>query len=572
MNNIIQKLKDAGLKTAEEPYKLKLTVSPCYNDNFGFFHVTADDWSLIFLKGVFKDNIRMLNGDCKIEGKKLNELAQLASDAEKCLKSLLTLYVSMNSDDKFFIFDATLYEYPAKKQDKRDYHIPKPLTSVEMSLAKSDFCPDRYLFIQQPFTEIFPDVLSPFMMSVVSKVPDILNPLFMSSSIKTLSPSIKMLYGRVYMNMTNAQTVIPAFYQKSDFFLANFAQNPFLKLTKPVFDTPDDKDIKVSDSEIEEALKDISTAIDSLSAEDMFTEDFYELPALIAMAWEMVYIRLWKSFTIAHKMLGKSIDDTLRHIYKTRADSLLCFENRLHTKSDPSCEASLIPPLCPERLSMDELYNSLPAMKKLSLSRVKYSGKISEAHKYLHMRDELYVLISSFVGKLKGFLTDYSAKMVSDNMLSNADDIFCFEVGELKNIMQDEYFGNIPFTVNFRKWQNERYKALCMPYYVYEKDIENSFDLSQRQIEKYLHSRQIPCISLFHREIQTSEYAAAQAFDLKRLSDIGECEAVIAESASFFSYAAEYCAVKEIPLYTGVRYAGILLNSGIKTAKNSISF
>ncbi len=61
---------------------------------------------------------------------------------------------------------------------------------------------------------------------------------------------------------------------------------------------------------------------------------------------------------------------------------------------------------------------------------------------------------------------------------------FFFEVSEIKNIIGDEFYGNIPFTTNFRRWQNARFSALCLPFNLYEKDVEDAERIALTQIEK----------------------------------------------------------------------------------------
>ena len=72
MNELLKKIEDAGIKVCDGQKDTTVTVYPFYRDNFGFFHICADKWESILVKGVYKDNIRQIKGEPEFESKKIN--------------------------------------------------------------------------------------------------------------------------------------------------------------------------------------------------------------------------------------------------------------------------------------------------------------------------------------------------------------------------------------------------------------------------------------------------------------------------------------------------------------------
>jgi len=224
-------------------------------------------------------------------------------------------------------------------------------------------------------------------------------------------------------------------------------------------------------------------------------------------------------------------------------------------------------------MSIEEMYKTLPAGKRLTLKKAKYSLKLEKCHKYLKMRDDVFLMFSDLTAKLRKILLDIGNDLVNNSMLTDPSDIFYFELKEVKNILGDEFYGNIPFTLNFRKWQNSRFAALCMPSIMYERDVEQCENLSIKQIDKSEHDKTVPCFSIGSKEITTENYALKDAFRLSDISSIDGSDIIIAESASLLSFTAEYTIVNDIPLYTGARFANLLLkDKTIKTSENCISY
>ncbi len=555
MESLIQKISDAGIRT-DETLKADITALPQYLGSFGFFHLKAEKWETVLVKGVFKGNIRKIRGETPYEDKILNELAQTLADIERCLRQPAEVRLT-HDGEHFIIVSAETRKQPFIPKDARNFHIPSPLTPVEASLGRNAGINEKHLFAKSPFASFIGETLSPFANSLMENLTDVINPLFMSSAIKTHSPSIKLLYGRMYMNITNADTITSAFYAKPDFFYMNFLPAVFRTIAKPSYDIPNLSVLDINDGEFDEALTDISKAAQELTRETLFSEDFMQTAALCFMTWEMAYLKLWQSFTELLRLV-RDTDTAMRHLYKTKPGCVLSEAQELMPSFDPAHEPAGF--TIPEHTAIqpEDMFKTLPSAKRMLTSKAKYIKILSEAHKALDDLDRVFLSASALTLKVRTLVLELGADMVENQILTDPNDVFYLEYTEIKNIADDSFYGNIPFTLNFRKWQNHRQSSLCMPAYLFEKDVENIPEIVKNQIEKSENTKSIPCQSFFHKEQTTENYICRNSFFISDIQMAEGKEAVIAESASVFSYIARYCAVTDTPLYTGARYAALL--------------
>lgn len=568
MENLLSQLSDAGIKTDGEQTP-NITAKSSYRSNFGFYHIYSDGWELIFLKGVFKGHIRRLKGECPIEEKKLNELAQILSDSERCLRHPADVGLIHNGEH-FIICRAEKQTQPFIARDCRDTRIPSPLTPVEASLGKHIGINDKHLFAKSPFASMFGETLSPFAYSLAESMPDIINPLFMGSTIKTYSPSIKPLFGRLYMNISNADVITSAFKVSPDFFYMNFLPSVYKNLKKPTSDVPNLSVLNLKDEEITSALDDIKSSAASLTREEMLSDSFFELTALCVMAWEMSYLTMWQAFTEILKLTGDA-ETAMKHAYKTRIGGLLTTDMLVMPFLDPAYEPVRLCPLRFEAIPAEELYKSLTPSRRLLTSKAKYIEKLTKMHTALDRMDDTFTAVSSLVMKIREILIDTAKGMIEKSIIKDESDIFYLEYKEIKNIVNDEFYGNIPFTLNFRKWQNHRQGALCLPPYLYEKDVENLSTITEKQMDTSMSANSIPCMSYFHKLMKTDNYICRNSFGIGDIKVIANYDAVIAESASIFSYVAQFCTIMEKPLYTGARFSRLLTEGRtIETAEDFI--
>lgn len=556
MENLLESITNAGIKTDSEATP-ELTCAPSYLGNFGFYHIKAEKWESVIVKGVFKGNIRHLNDQCPYDDRKMNELAQILSDVERCLRRPAKTYI-YNNEGTFHVCSAEAESYIRLPDDARDFRIKAPLTPVEESLGKSSGANEKNLFIKSPFSSLFNETLSPYAYSIFEAMPEIISPLFMSADMKTVSPSIKSFFGRIYLNSANIETIMSAFYAKPDFFYLNFLPSIYKTIKKPSLDTPKMSALRLAEGELANTIEDIERTAESLTESLLFDNEFFELPALSVMAFEIAAVGLWHTFTEFMKATGLEYEDALRHIYKTRKGCLLRHEGEVMPVLDPAAEPVVLKPVTIEPVQPDDMYAKLPSVKRLLLSKGKYIALLSAAHKALEDADSVFLALSKLVLQVRRVLLETGNRLVENCILTDASDVFFFEHKELQNIIGDSFYGNVPFTLNFRRWQSARFASVCLPGYLYEKDVENYKEIAEKQITKSKTDKTIPCTSLFHRELETDNFICRHGFNLGNIKDAQDADAVVAESASLFSCITQYCAMSDKPLYTGARFAALL--------------
>jgi len=570
MEEILNSISSAGIKTDPEK-QANITALPSYKGNFGFYHVKGEDWETVIIKGVFKDNLRNVKGKCMIPDRKMNELAQTLSDVERCLRKPASVQICF-TDDSFFVCAAEEGSYTKLADDARDFSIRFPLTPVEESLGRSSSISEKHLFSRSPFFSVFGEILSPYAYSLFEAMPDVFSPLFMSADIKTHSPSVKTIFGRVLMNSANVETIMSAFYTKPDFFYLNYLPSIYKSIKKPVLDVPKISVLKLAPDELNNTIEDIDRVTNSLDEAALFDNEFLEVPMLGVMAWEIAVINIWHAFTEFAKATGLGHEDVMRHIYKTRKGGLLRYEGEIMPRLDPACEPVVLEPLEIPSEDADGFYGSLSSMKRLMFSKVKYTALLDHAHKALDDADRVYLSLSGLASKMRSVLLSTADRLVENRMLTDRNDIFLLEHKEIQNLINDSFYGNITFTLNFRRWQGSRFASVCLPAYLYEKDVENYKDIAEKQMGKSLNDKTIPCLAFFHRPTETANFACRYGFSIADVKEAVKADVVVAESASVFSYIAQYCTIADKPLYTGARFAPLLVrDKKLKTGTDSLT-
>lgn len=570
MEDLLQSISNAGIKTDAEKQP-DITVAPSYRGNFGFYNVTAENWETVIVKGVFKGNIRHVKGECPFDDRKLNELAQMLSDVERCLRRPAMTHI-YNNDGTFYVCSAEAEDYIALPADARDSAIKSPLTPVEESLGRSSGINEKHLFIKSPFASLLNETISPYAFSIIESMPDLFSPLFMSADIKTLSPSVKPFFCRIFMNCANIETILSAFYSKADFFYLNYLPSIYKTIKKPSFDVPKISVLKLAEGELQNTIEDIERTEENMTESSLFSEEFLEIPALSVMAWEIAAIGTWHTFTDFIKSTGLDYEDAMRHIYKTRAGGLLRFNGEIMPVLDPAVKPVVLEPLDIPLEPIEAMYAKLPSMKRLMLSKGRYSALLAACHTSLDDTDKVYLALSKLIMKIRGTLLETGKRLVENRVLTDENNIFFFEHKEIQNIIADSFYGNVPFTLNFRRWQSSRFASVCLPGYLYEKDVENYKDIAEKQMTKSETEKTIPCMAFFHRQLETDNFVCRHGFSIADIKDVQKADIVIAEGASLFSYIAQFCAAADKPLYTGARFAPLLTKGKkIKTGNDFLT-
>lgn len=544
-----------------------------FADNAGLVGLTCGDFRAVLLKGVYKDFVRLIEGEPNIEPARMVKLAETAVNVEKGLEIPVRLGVFYSGDDQRFVFSAEEIK-PADKHlyDRRIPQVPAALSSVEYTLSQHEGVSEKTLYGRGMTGGYFPETLSPFALSLAKTVPDLFNPLMISVNVKTASPSLACICGKPFINTSNIENICTTAGTTQDYYLLNYAPWIYVKNTRSSFKQPNLKIFAINDEEIKEGIEDIKSK--EINRELLFSDDFTEFLALCAMTMQLVQMKTWESLTEGFSML-KDFETLLRFAYLTRDKSLIDYPLEMPPFLDP-----LYPPMKAEinrsfkSADFDSLFAALPAAKRFLLSKDKLRRTVQTLHTCLDLRDSLTEALFSVSTSLHSLVLSFGSEMVDGRLIKNPMDAFAFDLTDLKNFYNDEYYGNIPVTLWFKKWQGERSAAQFVPYDIYEKDIADTASIVKKMLARK--QTEIACLSFGHNDYEGVGYAPVRLDD--RLTDIAlvrnfppallpmldGCRAVVTDTAPLFSYLTEYCIRTETPLYAGVRFAGLYSGRRIK--------
>lgn len=586
---ILDKLKSAGLNVAnggETPVVTYHSV-PHYRNNYGFNTISSSDgFRGIIVKGVYKDFLRTMKGVCHLSENDWNETVKALNTAETTLKSPLEMSFFVDSGI-CFIQSAGICEKPFfdHGKDIRDYMIPRPLTGVEYVLPSSKLYDESVMVSGGFFAEYFPRVLSPLSESVFSKIPDILNPLFVSCNLKTSSPSTLSVYNNLYINMTIYEKILKTVGLNNPMFRLKYAPHLYLKqqdkhktgnLIKSYF--------PVEDSEIEDIIAEMERTVVSISAASLIEESFFEYPVQFTIAYEYLDIQFQNALSILLKIFP-SISDTLTAVFKTRENSIFYSgERKLAHYLDFIADATTVNfNLANNHEPVSKYVDSLPFFKRLK-SGGQVKKTIKHLHKLLDMRDKLYLAVSEYVLKSKTAILQIGDIAVSKGKADIKEDIFYFEYEDMKRVYNDSFFGDAAQSVTFRRSQLWRYAAQAVPPEIYGADFEKSAQISEKMIVKSLELAEFEPLALHKGQTEgsitndltktdyTNEIIVAKSLYPADLPRYETAAGFILENVSPFGFAAEYAVLKDIPLYSGIRFAALVLDGAkVKIDGNKIS-
>lgn len=583
MEDMLKKIEELGIKVmnpsenGEFAYEgknydmpaetLVITLETVYEDNAGLVGLFCGDFCAVLLKGVYKDFVRLIEGEPVIEPARMVKLAETAVNIEKGLDTPVRIGVLLAGDDKRYVFRAEEIRPADKlKYDRRLSKVPAALSSVEYTLSQNEGVPEKTLYGRGMLSGVFPETLSPFALSLAKTVPDLFNPLMISVNVKTSSPSLACICGKPFINTANIGHICTTAGTTQDYYLLNYAPWIYVKNTKSSFSHPDLKIFAINDEEIKEGIEDIKSA--EITKEFLFSENFTEFLALCAMTTQLIHMKTWEAFTRCYALL-KDTETLLKFVFLTREKSLLDSPFDMPPFLDP-----IYPSIKSEvrrtfkHADFDGLFASLPASKRFLLNKDKLRRSVSELHSCLDLRDEITSAAFGVSASLHRLLLTFGNEMLEGRLIKNAADVFAFDLSDLKNFYNDEYYGNIPVTLWFKKWQGERTAAQFVPYDIYEKDISEIPSIVKKMLSKK--QTEIPCISFCHEDYEGLGCAPVHLTD--KLTDIAlvrnlppamlhcldGCRAVVTDTAPLFSYLTEYCIRTGTPLYAGIRFAGLI--------------
>lgn len=583
--DFLEKLKLSGITTIQnnDIGDNVIECLPSYRKNFGFFHILGKGFEAIILKGVYKDYLRLLKGNPDINQSYWDEIAKTLNDAESVVNYSI-FKISLSANEARIFSCEPCDEKPNFQKDMRDYEIPRPLTSTEYEAPSSYMIDDNAILSQKFITYLFPQVLTPLSISIAEKIPNVLNPIFMSCNLKTDTPSIVNIYGRPYTNLTAMEKIFKTIGIGSSFFRHNFAPNLYIKnKSKP--QAVNIKYFPVEDDEITEILSELKEDVTKITLESLMEDKYVEFYVNFAVVAEFLFVKI-ASLTANLMKYYADYSLLLEAIFKSRSNSIFYTDNEIDLPTHFDFVADFVSVkfnLEKNIQPIDNIIKKLPFSKKF-MSKGKIKALIKEVHKYLDLRDELYLISVEFLKNSQLVLNNLADFLLKKELIKDKNDIYFFEHSELKKLVDNNFVGNSFDTVNYRKRLFYRQNAAILPTEIYGKDLSESGKIAESMLIKSLSAESFQVLSLFykdkvsetcyiHDDFTDNSFVVADNISVCHLDKYKNSKGFILELNPLFSFTSEYACLNNIPVFYGVRYAPLLLNNRlIEATENKIKF
>ena len=561
----------------EEIKGTDIKIYPHYNNNFGFFTACIDDIKFIILKGQYSDNIRYISGKPSFNNAEYNILIDALFKAERVAGNPVKMTVFL-TDDECFIKEAELVE-EYNKYDMRDYTIPRPLATSEYAESKSRIYDEEVILSSGYFGSFFPQVSSYFTTSIFNDLLDILNPLFVSCNLKTLSPSVVPVDGRIYINMTAFEKMMHTIGLNKSLYRRVFSPNLFLKMGISKLDKLNRSFFPVTYDEIKEVVDSLKVTASRINLQNITEKSFYDYPVQFAIVYEYITIEFMNNLSILLSKF-KNISIILNAIYKTRENSIFYREEEMILPDflDFSSDYESVKFNVDKKVENIKIHlKSLPFFSRKS----KLKKAIKNMHKLLDLRDELYLAASAFIINSNKALLKTGELGVSKGKLNNKSEIFSLDHDEIRRLTFDTLFGETKELTAFRKWRNKRYAAQLMPPEIYAYDLSDTAHIAEDMILRYKDTEafavyglnRINCKGKVETDLTLDDYQdkiiAAYNLPITKLNNYKNAKGLVLENVSPLSYACEYAVLNNIPLWTGIRFAPLFLKN-IEIEKNTL--
>ncbi len=573
--NLLEKLKLSGITVISEdnPSGIIIECVPSYRENFGFFHITGSNFEAIILKGVYKDFLRILKGNPDISMGYWDSIAKTLNDSESAV-GYCKYKIALSAEEARVFYCEKFGSSPKYKRDFRDYKIPRPLTSTEYIAATSSLYDENVILSQKFLNSIFSDTLTPLSVSILEKIQNVLNPIFMSCNLKTDTPSVVNLYARPYTNLTALEKLLKTIGIGSSIFRQSFAPNLYIaKATTP--NNIIKKYFPVEDDEITEILEELKNNIENINTEVLVEDKYVEFHVNFAILAEFLFIK----FADLTSLLLKYFTDyssLLKAVYRTRETSIFYTENPLNLPIhfDYNTTFKEVALFCEKsNETIENHIKKLPFSKKF-MAKGKIKKLIKEFHKYLNLRDDVYLTATKFLEKSKSALDNISDFAIKKELIQDKDDIYYLEHSELKKLLDNSFFGDINQTITFRKRLYYRYAAQIIPTEIYGSDLMECAKISESMVTKSLSQNEYKVLSLYFKEnieaicksnnndnFSNDDFVVSSSISICDIEKYKNIAGFILESNSLFSFLSEYAAIKEIPIFYGVRFAPLVLDN-----------
>lgn len=548
-----------------------------YAGNSGYHHLKYDDMELVLLKGIYKDFVRILKGENPFTDRQLTKVSEILSNIEKNCDSYFCCQLINNTD--FTV--KTITELKEIHKKNIPLKIKRPLSAVEYNIFKDILAEQENLYSSE-ILGISPEIThSVLLCSILKKIPEVMSIIFAHSGFRVFSPSIKVIFNKIFPNYN---TMHMAFNTISNEELLKFffSQPRFVKQKKSKFKTPKLKLLNLSLKEAQEFINEFEQKIPNIDEKTIFDDSFYETISLPFISFQMVLLLFMENFSKLNSITS-DYETTLKMIYQTRPSSPFYKDDEIKIIrfTEEEWEFLDINPNLGENIkTLKEIMQSVPPIKRF-VNKTKIEKLVKASHEILDMRDRLYFQITAFMKTLTGVFKNISQKLVVYQKLKHNNQLYYLEIDEVKNLLNDSYYGNTQFTYFFKKWQLERFKAQLVPSEIFEKDIGDLEIIIRKMISTLLDKKTFPVLSFFHKETVTCKFTQSipkhEEFTCVR-SDFYENfilfknkTKTITTNVSPFSWLMEMATISEVQIYSGVRFSEIIFrNKTLKCHKNKI--
>lgn len=561
----------------EEIKGTDIKIYPHYNNNFGFFTACIDDIKFIILKGQYSDNIRYISGRPSFNNAEFNILIDALFKAERVAGNPLKMTVFL-TDDECFIKEAELVE-ECNKYDMRDYTIPRPLAASEYAESKSRIYDEEVILSSGYFGPFFPQVSSYFTASIFNDLLDILNPLFIPCNLKTTSPSVVPVDGRIYINMTAFEKMMHTIGLNKSLYRRVFSPNLFLKMGISKLDKLNRSFFPVTYNEINEVVDSLKVTASRINLQNITEKSFFDYPVQFAIVYEYITIEFMNNLSILLSKF-KNISLILNAVYKTRENSIFYNEEEMILPDflDFSSDYESVKFNVEKKVENIKIHlKNLPFFSR----KLKVKKAVKNMHKLLDLRDELYLAASTFIINANKSLLKTGELGVSKGKLNDKSEIFSLDHDEIRRLTFDTLFGETKELTAFRKWRNKRYAAQLMPPEIYAYDLSDTAHIAEDMILRYKDTEafavyglnRINCKGKVETDLTLNDYQdkiiAAYNLPITKLNNYKNAKGLVLENVSPLSYACEYAILNNIPLWTGIRFAPLFLKN-IEIEKNTL--
>jgi hypothetical protein len=527
--------------------------------NGGFFTVEYKENTVVLLKGIYRDFIRVVKGEKFLKNEEFTKLSETLADIEKNISK--DFQAKIEKESKSFIDLNILDE--VEQGDITDFlQIDRPLSNVEYNLFRKEDAEDKNLYFNSIFRDSFNEALTPLTCSILNSIPEVMSVIFAHANFKVFSPSMKILWNKLYCNLNNYKMAFETLGSDDTFLKFYYCQFRFLKEKNFKFKIPKVSKLEITNREILSFLSEMDEKVRELDERIFLGEDFFEYISLIFLTSQMIFLNFTEKFLILYNLLG-NIDNTLSLIYKTRSKSPF-FQGTNTFVFDNFDTASSLKEIAFKKEKEPEKIDDLIArlVPYNIFKRKKVYHLTNELHTLLDFRDSLYLITSNTLSKVHIIVKHIAEKLKNLSKIKYEKMIHYLEYTEIKNILNDNHYGNIQFTTYFRKWQTERFKAQIVPYEIFEKDLPDVENIAKNILSKLLNKSEFDVLSFFHREKMEGEIGK-DIIVYKNISDTyhlsSNLQGVITDNVRLLSHLMEFAAIYDIPIYSGIRFPEIVL-------------